>query len=141
MLLIKLVFFIFQDIKFNSQFTGEFFEIEATDFFLEPDARLECIGRGTTEKTPGAGLDSAQGGSGAGHATEGGRSAVDGGGTYGSLYRPVETGSSGGKGPHGLPGSRGGGKVRVWVGFALTLDGIINVDAENAAANSGNSAK
>lgn len=130
--------FIIQDIKFSSDFTAEFFEIEATDFYLEPDAKLDCSGRGFQNKTTGSGRDSSSGGSGAGHGTPGGDGAVvSGGEEVGSVYEPVLPGASGGTRIGGAAGSRGGGRVRVVVGFAFRLDGIINVDADNAPTNSG----
>lgn len=55
----------------------------------------------------------------------------------GSVYEPILPGARGGTGIGGATGSRGGGRVRVVVGFAFRLDGIINVDADNAVANSG----
>lgn len=124
--------------KYQCKFTAEYFEFDATDFYLEPDAVLDCSGRGATKKGPGSGADSALGGSGAGHATEGGDGATaKGGTTFGSLYEPVEVGARGGDGPHGVAGSRGGGRVRVKVGYAFVLDGVVKVDADNAALNSG----
>ena len=89
-----------QDIKFNCLFTAEFFEILATDFYLEPDARLYCIGRGFVSTSAGSGRSSISGGSGAGHATPGGDGKdTKGGGEVGSVYEPV------------LPGARGGGGI------------------------------
>ena len=127
-----------QDIKFNSYFKAEFFEIEATDFYLEPDARLDCSGRGFLNKTTGSGQDSLLGGSGAGHGTPGGDGGqVSGGEEVGSVYEPVLPGARGGSGNGGVAGSRGGGRVRVVVGYAFRLDGIVNVDADSAPSNSG----
>ena len=130
--------FFMQDIKFNSYFKAEFFEIEATDFYLEPDARLDCSGRGFVNKTVGSGQDSLLGGSGAGHGTPGGDGGqVSGGKEVGSVYEPVLPGARGGNGTGGVAGSRGGGRVRVVVGYAFRLDGIIDVDADSAPENSG----
>ena len=56
---------------------------------------------------------------------------------FGSLYRPTLTGARGGEGPSGVPGSRGGGRVLVKVGYAFILDGVIRADADNAPTNSG----
>lgn len=99
---------------------------------------LDCTGRGDMNKGLGSGADSSLGGSGAGHASEGGDGAVSKGGkTFGSLYEPVEVGARGGDGPQGLAGSRGGGRVRVNVGYSFLLDGVIKVDADNAPLNSG----
>lgn len=123
--------------KFNSQFLAEYFEIEATDFYLEPDATLNCAGRGSTNRGPGAGIDSQLGGSGAGHATVGGSSkTVAGGGVYNSLYEPTMTGARGGAGPGGS-GSRGGGRMKINVGYAFVLDGFLKAHAVNAGANTG----
>ena len=55
----------------------------------------------------------------------------------GSVYEPVLPGARGGSGTGGVAGSRGGGRVRVVVGYAFRLDGIINVDADSAPTNSG----
>ena len=127
-----------QDIKFSSNFKAEFFEIEATDFYLEPNAVLDCAGRGFLNKTAGSGRDSASGGSGAGHGTPGGDGQdVSGGEEVGSIYEPVLPGARGGARIGRSAGSRGGGRVRVAVGFAFRLDGIIDVDADDAVANSG----
>lgn len=54
--------------KWSSSFSAEYFEIFATDYFLEPDAELMCSGRGPDEDGPGTGAR----GTGAGHATMGG---------------------------------------------------------------------
>ena len=86
----------------------------------------------------GSGRDSAAGGSGAGHGTPGGDGQdVNGGEEVGSVYEPVLPGARGGTRIGGAAGSRGGGRVRVVVGFAFRLDGIINVDADDAIENSG----
>ena len=127
----------FQDLKFNSRFVAEYFEIEATDFYLEPDATLNCVGRGSTTKGLGSGVDSPSGGSGAGQATVGGSGkTAAGGGVYNSLYAPTMTGAQGGAGPHGA-GSRGGGRIKIRVGYAFILDGFLKADAANANANTG----
>lgn len=55
----------------------------------------------------------------------------------GSVYEPVLPGARGGSRTGSAAGSRGGGRVRVVVGFAFRLDGSINVDGDNAVANSG----
>ena len=52
----------------------------------------------------------------------------DGGITYGSLYEPTETGSSGGEDKYGYPGARGGGRIRIRVGGVFDLDGNLNAD-------------
>ena len=86
----------------------------------------------------GSGKSSIAGGSGAGHGTAGGDGAVvSGGKEVGSVYEPILPGARGGAGIGGGVGSRGGGRVRVVVGFAFRLDGIVNVDADNAMASSG----
>ena len=127
-----------QDIKFSSYFKAEFFTIEATDFYLEPNAILDCAGRGFVNKTVGSGLDSASGGSGAGHGTPGGDGQdVSGGEEVGSVYEPVLPGARGGTRIGSAAGSRGGGRVRVVVGFAFRLDGSITVDGDNAVTSSG----
>ena len=127
-----------QDVKFACDFKAEFFEIEATDFYLEPDAKLDCSGRGFENQTAGSGKSSSLGGSGAGHGTPGGDgAAVSGGEEVGSVYEPVLPGARGGAGIGGVAGSRGGGRVRVVVGFAFRLDGILNVDSDNAPGSSG----
>lgn len=127
-----------QDIKFSSYFKAEFFTIEATDFYLEPNAILDCAGRGFVNKTVGSGLDSSSGGSGAGHGTPGGDGQdVNGGEEVGSVYEPVLPGARGGARIGSAAGSRGGGRVRVVVGFAFRLDGSITVDGDNAVENSG----
>lgn len=127
-----------QDIKFSSYFKAEFFKIEATDFYLEPNAILDCAGRGFEKKTVGSGEDSSSGGSGAGHGTPGGDGQdVSGGEEVGSVYEPVVAGARGGTRIGSAAGSRGGGRVRVVVGFAFRLDGSITVDGDNAVANSG----
>ncbi|KAK3755992.1 hypothetical protein QZH41_003345 [Actinostola sp. cb2023] len=128
------------DIKFNCRFTGEYFEFDATDFYLEPDALLSCKGRGFTDNTNGSGIASSTGGSGAGHGTPGGDSASNPGGkVYGSIYEPNLPGARGGAVLSTL-GSRGGGRIRINVGYALVLDGNLNADAENALANTGTGA-
>lgn len=129
--------FLLQDIKFNCRFTGEYFEIDATDFYLEPDALLSCKGRGFKTNTTGSGIDSPTGGSGAGHATQGGNSTSNfGGDVFGSIYEPIYPGARGGS-VSSVLGSRGGGRIRLKIGYAFILDGVLTVDADNAIANSG----
>ena len=53
------------------------------------------------------------------------------------MYEPVLPGARGGARIGSAAGSRGGGRVRVVVGFAFRLDGSITVDGDNAAENSG----
>ncbi|KAK3724602.1 hypothetical protein QZH41_005193 [Actinostola sp. cb2023] len=127
----------FLDIKFNCRFTAEYFEIDATDFYLEPDAVLYCKGRGyTSQASKGSGKDSPSGGSGAGCGTIGGSGkSVSGGDVYGSIYEPNLPGARGGWGPVAA-GSRGGGRIRVDVGYAFIVDGILNTDADDVPANS-----
>ncbi len=62
-------FFYSQDMKWASKFTAEYFEILATDFYLEPSAILYCSGRGPEDGGPGVGLVK---GAGASYATIGG---------------------------------------------------------------------
>lgn len=124
--------------KYDSQFNAEFFEVEATEFFLEIDAVISSKGRGYTYYTFGAGLNATDGGTGANHATSGGsRHDLKLDRTYGSLYDPVSPGSRGGMGIGGSLGSRGGGTMRIKVGHSFVLDGVVNVDADNAVERSG----
>ena len=124
--------------KYDSQFNAEFFKIEATEFFLEIDAKINSKGRGFPYYTLGAGVNGTDGGSGASHATYGGtRDNRKLGTTYGSLYEPVFAGSRGGIGLRGVLGARGGGKIRIIVGHSFHLDGVVNVDADNAYTRSG----
>ena len=62
---------------------------------------------------------------------------MSGGEEVGSVYEPVLPGARGGAGIGGVAGSRGGGRVRVVVGFAFRLDGIVNLDSDNAPGSSG----
>lgn len=124
--------------KFASQFNAEFFKIEATEFFLEIDAEINSKGRGFILYSSGAGVNASNGGSGASHGTFGGaKDHQNLGNTYGSLYEPVSAGSRGGMGPSGKLGARGGGVMKIIVGHAFHLDGIVNVDADNALSDSG----
>ncbi|XP_072025321.1 uncharacterized protein [Amphiura filiformis] len=125
----------FLDMKWASRFTAEYFEILASDFYLEPSATLYCSGRGPEDGGPGVGPIK---GAGASHATIGG-SAPGGtasGTTYGSLYEPTIGGSRGGPASSNAPGPRGGGVIRVKVGAILSLDGRIEVDGLDAPAGS-----
>ena len=98
---------------------------------------LYCKGRGYTSTTSGSGSHSFNGGSGAGHGTVGGSGgSVTGGKVYGSIYEPILPGARGGWGPI-AQGSRGGGRIRIKVGYAFILDGILNTDAEDVLADSG----
>ena len=124
--------------KYDSKFYAEFFKIEATEFFFEIDAEINSKGRGYIHYTRGAGVNASDGGSGASHATYGGsRDTRKVGTTYGSLYEPVDVGSRGGMGPYHVLGARGGGKMRIIVGHSFHLDGVVNVDADDAKVNSG----
>ena len=127
-----------KDVKYNSQFNADFFEIEATEFFLEIAAVIDSKGRGYTYYTLGAGVNGSDGGAGGSHATAGGsRYDLKLNNNYGSLYNPVSPGSRGGMGSNGLLGGRGGGKMRIKVGHSFVLDGVINVDSDNAPERSG----
>ena len=53
------------------------------------------------------------------------------------MYEPLLPGARGGTRIGSAAGSRGGGLVRVVVGFAFRLDGSVTVDGDNAVANSG----
>jgi len=99
---------------------------------------LYCKGRGYTSTTvQGSGKDSPNGGSGAGGGTIGGSGkSVSGGDVFGSIYEPETPGARGGWGPVAA-GSRGGGRIRVLVGYAFILDGILNTDADDVPINSG----
>lgn len=124
--------------KYDSHFDAEFFKIEATELFLEIDAEINSKGRGFTNYTVGAGGNGTSGGSGASHATSGGsRDNMKLGVTYGSLYEPVSKGSRGGMGRSGVLGACGGGIIRIIVGHSFHLDGVVNVDADDANKNSG----
>lgn len=124
--------------KYDSQFNAEFFKIEATEFFLEIDAEINSKGRGYTHYTLGAGSNATEGGSGASHATLGGsRGKGKLGTTYGSLYEPISSGSRGGMGTSGKFGGHGGGKMRIIVGHSFHLDGVVNVNADDAPLSSG----
>lgn len=133
-----LYFILSQDIKYASQFTAESFKIETTELLLEIDAEISSKGRGYLYYTLGAGVNATDGGTGASHATVGGsRHDLKLDNTYGSLYDPVTPGSRGGMGPGRSLGSRGGGTVRIEVGHSFVLDGVVNVDADNASERSG----
>ena len=124
--------------KYDSYFNADFFKIEATELFLEIDAQINSKGRGFTNYTLGAGGNGTSGGSGASHATSGGsRDNSKLGTTYGSLYEPVSAGSRGGMGGSGVLGARGGGIIRIIVGHSFHLDGVVNVDADDAKQKSG----
>ena len=57
-----------QDIKYDSRFKADSFQVLATDFFLEPLAQFVCIGTSRESQTG----DSPNIGAGAGHASMGG---------------------------------------------------------------------
>lgn len=79
------------------------------------------------------------GGGGAGHGGAGGNGGnVNGvgGGTYGSFEFPTAFGSGGGTGA-AVAGGAGGGAVRLTVGGALTLDGIILANGLSTVTGSG----
>ena len=110
-------------------FTAEYFDVEATEFQLEPAATLDCSGRGSVYHSKATGANSSTAAAGAGHGSIGGHSmsGASGGQSYGSIYRPVMFGARGGSGPGGM-GTRGGGKMRIRVGNKFILDGVLAAD-------------
>lgn len=81
---------------------------------------------------PGAGVQVACCGSGAGHGGAGARSTSGalGGTPYGSITAPLAHGSAGGRGTGGAGGA-GGGVVRLSVGGTFTLDGRVSANGLN----------
>ena len=127
-----------QDLKYASLFTGEFFDVEATEFQLEIAASLDCSGRGSLYHTLNSGKNSSSAASGAGHGSFGG-SASDGklgGQSYGSIYEPTALGARGGSSTSGK-GTRGGGTMRIRVGHKFILDGQLIADGVNVQGATG----
>ncbi|KAK3576663.1 hypothetical protein CHS0354_004948 [Potamilus streckersoni] len=120
------------DLKYNSEFKADMFIVEATDFYLEPLARLVCSG---TASLVGKGHPVIKE-AGAGHASAGGNGLTSkdkGGDAYGSLYEPTDPGSKGG----GISGGRGGGALKLTVPAIFQLDGYISADGATGTDNSG----
>ena len=124
--------------KYACLFTGEFFDVEATEFQLEISASLDCSGRGSLYHTHGSGANASIA-SGAGHGSRGGSGSTGtlGGQSYGSLYEPTALGARGGSGVSGK-GTRGGGKMRIRVGHKFILDGLLIADGVNVKGSTGN---
>lgn len=127
-----------QDLKYACYFTGEYFDVEATEFQLETAATLECSGRGSQYHTQGSGANSSTVAGGAGHGSIGGTSGsgTKGGAAFGSIYQPTLLGAKGGSGPGGK-GTRGGGKMRIRVGHKFILDGVLAADGVNVKTSTG----
>lgn len=62
---------------------------------------------------------------------------ISGGPSYGSLYQPVQTGSTGGPGTNGVSGGKGGGKAKITVGSIMVLDGSIEANGGVGSSWSG----
>ena len=125
--------------KYACVFTGEFFDVEATEFQLEIAATLDCSGRGSLYHTLGSGTNSSSAASGAGHGSIGGSASTgtQGGQSYGSIYEPTSLGARGGSGVSGK-GTRGGGTMRIRVGHKFILDGLLVTDGLNVQGATGN---
>ena len=126
--------------KYACRFTGEFFDIESTEFQLEIVATLDSSGRGGVYHTLGSGTNSSSAASGAGHGSVGGSASngVSGGQSYGSIYEPTALGARGGSSPLGI-GTRGGGTMRIRVGHKFILDGLLIADGLNVQGATGTS--
>ena len=126
--------------KYACRFTGEFFDIESTEFQLEIVATLDSSGRGSVYHTLGSGTNSSSAASGAGHGSVGGSASngISGGQSYGSIYEPTALGARGGSGPLGI-GTRGGGTMRIRVGHKFILDGLLIADGLNVQGATGKS--
>jgi hypothetical protein len=93
------------------------------------------LGFGPSTTWPGAGTpgDSAGGG----HIGRGGLWGVAVGGSFGSIYRPMEPGGGGQNADPNYEGANGGGVVRL-IGNTVTVDGIVRANAqENGTWGSG----
>lgn len=113
----------------------------ASDVTVENGGTLQVSQRGYGPgQGPGKGNSSGSplpmSGSGGGHGGYGGTNSANavGGMAYGSTETPTDKGSSGGNG-WGGPGAIGGGAVRLTIGGALRVDGLIAADG-GAATNS-----
>jgi hypothetical protein len=85
---------------------------------------------------PGAGMSLSSQGSGGGYGGAGGDSAsgATGGITYGSATQPVNFGSGGGNGvATATGGSQGGGRIRLSIGGAMTVDGTLSANGYDGA--------
>ena len=85
---------------------------------------------------PGHGIDSPNGGSGAGHGGSGGRGNIQSGAAntgfaYDHLYEPDMFGSAGGKGQNGARGGNGGGVLWMNVTGVIDVDGIVSANGED----------
>ncbi|WAR26297.1 TENX-like protein [Mya arenaria] len=120
------------DIKYDSTFRADSMEVLATDFFFEPLAQFVCQGTGRVAQAG----DAVNAGAGGGHASQGGGvpgNSTGGGEAFGSVYKPVLTGSKGG----GTLGGLGGGKLYIKVPAEFLLDGIILIDGADGGTGAG----
>lgn len=104
------------------------------DAVIQSGGELVLDGKGYSAMTgPGSGSTSNAIGSGGGYGGKGGASLLQAGGApYGSALQPIDRGSSGGFG-YGTwtGGSEGGGALRLIVGRALTVNGIISANGND----------
>jgi hypothetical protein len=109
------------------------------DVLIAADSTLHADGRGYPlgeDPGPGAGQQTAWGGSGGGHGGWGGSSATGaaGGWAYDSILEPVRLGSQGGPSDSG-PGTAGGGAIRLIVGGQLAVLGQLSADGAGSPVN------
>ena len=117
------------------------------DATIETNGVITVDGKGFPSGSgPGQGFSYNSIGSGAGYGGAGGASSVSqGGSTYGSAQQPFDLGSGGGFGYYGgQGGSEGGGAIRLTVGRALTINGLVTAcghpgQQDNAGGGSGGS--
>ncbi|MBL9119397.1 MAG: hypothetical protein JNL80_05750 [Phycisphaerae bacterium] len=112
------------------------------DVIVEPTGAFDVYGRGhPAGQGPGAGANAPSlsfGTAGGGHGGAGGDSnlgVATGGACYGSVTQPIDFGSGSGAGSSA--GAPGGGAIRLSVGGALLLDGVISADGATLNASGG----
>ncbi len=86
---------------------------------------------------PGAGIDSGEQGSGAGHGAVGGAATAAGGSSYGSYIAPLTLGSGGGRGSCNPSGGSGGGAIKIIATTNVAVAGTISSNGGAGASACG----
>lgn len=125
------------DLKNGVVLRGRFVDIQAQTLLIGRGAALSTNNAISETTKIGSGSNSASGGSGGGHGSQGGSSSanVQGGGSYGTIFRPDKPGSPGGNGSTPGSGGNGGGVILITADYLLN-DGYISANGGSGASSS-----
>lgn len=127
------------NIKFHASLSAHHFTILASTIDVETGGLLSASGHNNARTAaPPQSTSSLPQGTGAGHATAGGRGKSNVLSTYhGSLFYPNSPGEHGGDGLNSIKGGLGGGVINITAGTYVIIDGTITIAGGHAVAGSG----